>query len=68
MTRKSTPYIAPSSAPGQRRSDNPRQLTSALIGVHLAAFEAAGGKVEVLSTTTVLKRIHATETPDKPGG
>jgi hypothetical protein len=42
------------------------QLTSEHIDAHLAAFEAAGGKVEVLATTTVLKRIQADPTRDAP--
>ena len=43
-----------------------RTLTSEHIDAHLAAFEAAGGKVEVLATTSVLKRIQADPLRDAP--
>lgn len=67
MTRKTTPSTnAP--PPYQRRAEPSRQLTSAHIDAHLAAFAAAGGKVEVLSTTTVLKRIQADPIRDAPKG
>jgi len=65
MTRKTTP-AATAPPPYQRRAEPSRQLTSEHIDAHLAAFEAAGGKVEVLSTTTVLKRIQADPTRDAP--
>jgi len=65
MTRKTT-TTATVPPPYQRRAEPSRQLTSEHIDAHLAAFEAAGGKVEVLSTTTVLKRIQADPTRDAP--
>jgi hypothetical protein len=67
MTRRSAPHTSASVAPFQRRVESPRQLTSELIDAHLAAFEAAGGKVEVLATTTVLKRIQAVPTAEAAG-
>lgn len=66
MTRRSAPHTSASVAPFQRRVESPRQLTSELIDAHLAAFEAAGGKVEVLATTTVLKRIQAGPVGNEP--
>lgn len=65
MIRKNTPAAA-SPPPYQRRAETSRQLTSAQLDVHLAAFEAAGGKVEVLATTAVLKRIQADPKRDAP--
>lgn len=56
MTYK-TPYSSTPAASHARRPDLSRQLTSERIREHLATFEAGGGKVEVLGTTTVLKRI-----------
>lgn len=66
MTRKILSPSSTSAPPYQRRAEPSRQLTSEHIDAHLAAFEAAGGKVEVLSTTTVLKRILAEPVPGKP--
>lgn len=64
MTRKLSPVNH--SAPAYtRKPDSPRQLTSEAIDAHLAAFAAAGGKVEVLETTRVLKRIEAFEQTEK---
>lgn len=60
MTRKP---IAPPATSHARRADVSRQLTSEHIRTHLAAFEAAGGQVEVLGTTQVLKRL----APDAAG-
>jgi hypothetical protein len=57
MSRKSTPVVSNAAPAYARRPESPRQLTSEAIEAHLAAFAAAGGKVEVLSTTQVLKRI-----------
>lgn len=54
MTRK-TPTRADVAT--SRRPDPSRGLTSAHIREHLAAFEASGGRVEVLGTTQVLKRV-----------
>jgi hypothetical protein len=45
-------------APMQRKSpDSSKSVTSDDIAAHLAAFEAAGGHVEVLGVTRVLKRV-----------
>lgn len=49
MTRKLTTGIN-TSAPFIRKPETPRQLTSEAIDRHIAAFEAAGGKVQVLPT------------------
>lgn len=65
MIRKNTP-AASAPPPYLRRAEPSRQLTSEHIDAHLAAFEAAGGKVEVLSTTAVLKRIQADPTRAPP--
>lgn len=59
MIRKNTTGTAAPPPPYLRRAESSRQLTSEHIDAHVAAFEAAGGKVEVLATTTVLKRIQA---------
>jgi hypothetical protein len=66
MIRKNTAAPASPPPPYLRRAEPSRQLTSEHIDAHLAAFEAAGGKVEVLATTTVLKRIQADPTRDAP--
>lgn len=58
-----TSKLPPMTASPSRRADTSRQLTSEHISHHMAAFEAAGGRVEVLGTTPVLKRIE-TATPD----
>ena len=65
-TRSFMPNASSSAPPYQRKAESARTLTSAHIDAHLAAFEAAGGKVEVLATTTVLKRIQAEPVMDKP--
>ncbi|MGL6289786.1 MAG: hypothetical protein ACRC2H_03765 [Silanimonas sp.] len=65
-TRSFTPHAASSAPPFQRKAESSRTLTSEHIDAHLAAFAAAGGKVEVLATTTVLKRIQAEPTPAAP--
>lgn len=67
-TRSFTPHSSSSAPPYVRRAEGSRQLTSEHIDAHLAAFEAAGGKVEVLATTTVLKRIQAEPEAAKPKG
>lgn len=61
--RSFTPHASSSAPPYVRRAEGSRQLTSENIDAHLAAFAAAGGKVEVLATTQVLKRI-----PSAPDG
>jgi hypothetical protein len=65
-TRSFMPNASSSAPPYQRKAESARTLTSAHIDAHLAAFEAAGGKVEVLATTTVLKRIQAEPLAAKP--
>jgi hypothetical protein len=65
-TRSFSPNASSSAPPYQRKAESARTLTSAHIDAHLAAFEAAGGKVEVLATTTVLKRIQAEPATAKP--
>jgi hypothetical protein len=65
-TRSFMPNASSSAPPYQRKAESARTLTSAHIDAHLAAFEAAGGKVEVLATTTVLKRIQAEPVAAKP--
>jgi hypothetical protein len=57
MSRKIIASPSPAAPPFQRRPEPVRGLTSELIEAHLAAFMAAGGTVEVLSTTPMLKRI-----------
>ncbi|MGN6513929.1 MAG: hypothetical protein ACTHKZ_10230 [Lysobacteraceae bacterium] len=44
-------------APAPRKPVEARNVTSEDIAAHLAAFAAAGGKVEVLGVTRVLTRI-----------
>jgi hypothetical protein len=58
-TRTFTPHSAASAPAQNRKADSPRSLSSSAIAAHLAAFKAAGGKMEVLATTTVLRRIQA---------
>lgn len=41
----------------QRKETEPRALTSERIADHLAAFHAAGGHIEVLGCTRVLKKL-----------
>jgi hypothetical protein len=65
-TRSFTPHASSSTPPFQRKAESSRTLTSEHIDAHLAAFAAAGGKVEVLATTTVLKRIQAEPVAAKP--
>ncbi|NUS38832.1 MAG: hypothetical protein HOQ02_07385 [Lysobacter sp.] len=43
--------------PGPRKPVDARSVTSEDIAAHLDAFAAAGGKVEVLGVTRVLKRV-----------
>ena len=63
MTTK-TPIRQPTSTTTYaRRPDLSRQITSAHIADHVAAFQAAGGTVEVLGVTPVLKRLNK---PDEP--
>lgn len=63
MNRKTLPTAATSPPSFMRRAEPSRQITSESISAQIAAFEAAGGEVEVLATTTVLKRIQAEPTP-----
>jgi len=67
MTRKTLSRATAAPTAHLRREENPRKLTSEHVAEHLAAFEAAGGKVEVLSTTQVLKRVQATAVGDAGG-
>ena len=64
MSTKSTVRFPSSSAPG-RRSESSRELTSERIAHDMDAFQAAGGKVEVLGTTVTLKRLVEAATPAK---
>lgn len=57
MNPKSTSHATGASTSFSRRVDHSRQLTSENIQSHMAAFEAAGGRVEVLGTTRVLKHV-----------
>ena len=41
----------------QRKETEPRALTSERIASHLAAFQAAGGHIEVLGATRVLTKL-----------
>lgn len=58
----STKPSTPASAPFNRRADVSRQITSEHISAHMAAFAAAGGRVEVLGNTPMLKNLK----PDAP--
>lgn len=57
-------------APAPRKPSDARIVTSEDIATHLDAFAAAGGKVEVLGVTRVLKHIDeaivASTTPPLP--
>lgn len=53
----STKPSTPASAPFNRRADVSRQITSEHISAHMAAFAAAGGRVEVLGNTPMLKNL-----------
>lgn len=53
----STKPSTPASAPFNRRTDVSRQITSEHISAHMAAFAAAGGRVEVLGNTPMLKNL-----------
>lgn len=66
MSRKTLSTNTTSAPPFMRRAEPSRQITSESISAQIAAFEAAGGEVEVLATTTVLKRILAEPVADKP--
>lgn len=63
-----TPLRQPQSTSTARRNDQSRQLTSEHIADHLAAFRAAGGTVEVLGNTQVLKRLQPAATPEPAAG
>lgn len=65
-TRSFTPHTAATASSSVRRADASRGLTSEHIDEHLAAFAAAGGQVEVLPTTQVLKRIQPDAAPGEP--
>lgn len=53
MARTPTP---PPATPRGRQVD-PRHVTHETIADHLQAFQAAGGRIEVLGTTRVLKNV-----------
>lgn len=59
MTRKTVSRVTAAPTAHARKQET-RKLTSDLIDEHVAAFEAAGGMVEVLETTRVLKSIATT--------
>jgi hypothetical protein len=52
--------------PAPRKPVESRTVTSEDIAAHLAAFAAAGGKVEVLGVTRVLKRLDEATSPPVP--
>jgi hypothetical protein len=57
MTTKA-PLRFPTSASSQgRKPDTSRDLTSERIAQHMNAFQDAGGTIEVLGTTPVLKHV-----------
>lgn len=45
--------------PYRKPADTSKEVTSERIAAHLAAFEAAGGTIEVLGVTRTLKSIGA---------
>ena len=49
------------SLPYRKTADLSKDVTSERIADHLEAFRAAGGTIEVLGVTPVLKRLGATE-------
>ncbi|HZH43122.1 MAG TPA: hypothetical protein VEY50_03445 [Lysobacter sp.] len=51
---------------GSKGADDSKKLTSERIAEHLAAFQAAGGQVEVLGVTRVLKRLDLPQPPEEP--
>lgn len=56
MTTKRAPAKT-ASLPYRKAADLSKDVTSERIADHLAAFRAAGGTIEVLSVTPVLKRL-----------
>lgn len=64
MTRKQVPGKA-AAAPFRKAADQSKDVTSERIADHLAAFHAAGGTIEVLGVTPVLKRL-GDASPAKP--
>lgn len=65
MSKTTTPSAAkaakPSSMPYRKQADQSKDVTSERIAGHMAAFQAAGGTIEVLGVTPVLKRLAAEE-------
>lgn len=61
MTLKTPLFPTGASASAQRKADGPRGMTSQHIAEHVAAFQARGGKVEVLGNTWALKRLKAAD-------
>ena len=60
------PLSARPQAASRAGADTPKDVASATIAAHLAAFAAAGGKIEVLGTTQVLKRLGEAPAPARP--
>jgi hypothetical protein len=52
--------------PAPRKPADTRSVTSEDIAAHLDAFAAAGGKVEVLGVTRVLKNVDEAAVPGAP--
>jgi hypothetical protein len=50
-----------STMPYRKQADQSKDVTSERIADHLEAFRAAGGTIEVLGVTPVLKRLAAAE-------
>ena len=44
-----------------RKETEARVMTSESIALHVQAFESAGGRIEVLGTTRVLKKLNDAE-------
>lgn len=67
-TRK--PVVAPSSAGkafgGRKSNDRGASVTSERIAADLAAFDKAGGRIEVLGNTLALKKIGVDATDVAP--
>ncbi len=64
MTTKRLPAKT-TALPYRKTADLSKDVTSERIADHLDAFRAAGGTIEVLGVTPVLKRLGAVE-PVKP--
>lgn len=51
------PLVSRPAASGRPSADTPKDVASARIAEHLAAFAASGGIIEVLGVTRVLKHL-----------